>query len=326
MAYSVLAAKPEEALASCSSLPSPLVQPLTDNQQLISLIVRITGRPVEEVRQRLYQEELRPGSTVAREMRRRKLPPHVWSKALIDFYDQTDAFLYELVSWNRTSLKLNMRRWIAQYLGQAGNCPLDILCFGDGLGFDSLYLALLGHRVTYFEVSRPCIKFARDIFYSAQADIRLLHNIQEIGAATYDAVLCLDVLEHVPDPPKLVGQLARWLRSSGRLLVHAPFYLVTPDFATHLRSNLKYSGSIRGLFGRQGLKLVDGQLFWLPIVFGKELATMPLGWGGVRQRILLRSVGVLFGAARLWSVPHARIAGALLRRRLQWRQGLSGHR
>src|SRR5262249_53518750 len=89
-------------LASSPSIPSPLLEPLPDNQQLVSLMAAITGLPADEVRRRLYDEEQQPGSSVAGDMRRWNLPFHVWSEQLIAFYDQTDAFLYELVSWNRT--------------------------------------------------------------------------------------------------------------------------------------------------------------------------------------------------------------------------------
>jgi SAM-dependent methyltransferase len=51
---------------------------------------------------------------------------------------------------------------------------------------------------------------------------------QDIQALTYpdggfDAVLCIEVLEHVADPFKAVAEIKRVLRPGGRLLVTAPF-------------------------------------------------------------------------------------------------------
>jgi SAM-dependent methyltransferase len=40
--------------------------------------------------------------------------------------------------------------------------------------------------------------------------------------ATFDAVLCTEVLEHVPDPMSVVRELARILKPGGRLILSAP--------------------------------------------------------------------------------------------------------
>lgn len=52
----------------------------------------------------------------------------------------------------------------------------------------------------------------------AQADAAAL----PFGAATFDAVLCSEVLEHVADPRAVAAELARVLRPGGQLLVSVP--------------------------------------------------------------------------------------------------------
>ncbi len=44
---------------------------------------------------------------------------------------------------------------------------------------------------------------------------------------SFDAILCTEVLEHVPDPVKVIAELARLLRSGGTLLLTAPFSSMT---------------------------------------------------------------------------------------------------
>jgi ubiquinone/menaquinone biosynthesis C-methylase UbiE len=44
---------------------------------------------------------------------------------------------------------------------------------------------------------------------------------------SFDAILCSEVLEHVPDAVKVIGELARLLRSGGRLILTAPFNSLT---------------------------------------------------------------------------------------------------
>ena len=41
--------------------------------------------------------------------------------------------------------------------------------------------------------------------------------------ASFDAILCSEVLEHLPDPPKAIGEFARLLKPEGRLILTAPF-------------------------------------------------------------------------------------------------------
>lgn len=43
-----------------------------------------------------------------------------------------------------------------------------------------------------------------------------------VGNGTYDAVLCTEVLEHVPDPAMAVMEFARILKPGGRLILTAP--------------------------------------------------------------------------------------------------------
>lgn len=74
--------------------------------------------------------------------------------------------------------------------------------------------------------------------YEGQGDGQGLHNgrwdtsridlvcdITAIPAqdASFDAILCSEVLEHIPDPTKALDEFARLLRPGGRLLLTAPF-------------------------------------------------------------------------------------------------------
>lgn len=45
--------------------------------------------------------------------------------------------------------------------------------------------------------------------------------------ATFDAVMCIEVLEHVPDPPAALAELSRLLKPGGTLVITAPFCSLT---------------------------------------------------------------------------------------------------
>jgi SAM-dependent methyltransferase len=201
-----------------------------------------------------------------------------------------------------------MRRWIAEFLRGKYPDGARVLCYGDGLGYDSLYLAQAGHDVTYFEVSDRCRQFASAIFQRAGTPVRSLDSPTALEQESFDAVVCLDVLEHVPDPSLLVGELARRIRGGGYLLVHAPFYYVAPPVATHLHSNRRYSGDLR-LYAAHDLFPVAGELFWNPLALRKTARS-------ARAAIppAIRLGGCLLCVARFWHAPHVFVCERLMAR------------
>jgi len=249
-------------------LPSTLPEQLRNQEKIVAWIAELTQQPEALVRSRLREEFDNPGSNVACAFREAGLEPYVWSDGLVRFYEQTDAFLYELVIWNRNKLKRRMRRWVAEHLDDSSGRTLDVLSIGDGLGFDSAYLAQAGHRVTYFEVQGYTESFARKVFAECGEDVTILTDQGDIPLGAFDAVVCLDVLEHVPDPPGFVRAIAGYLRPGGRLIVHAPFYMIHPSNPTHLKANRRHSGSL-SLYERHGFRFVDGEPGWNPIVLEK---------------------------------------------------------
>src|SRR4051812_11908864 len=126
-------------------------KPLRNASQMASLIAQVTGEPVERVLGRLEIEHCHPGRTVAQDFARHGVPFYTDGPEMAAFYESTDAFLYELAVWNRNLLKMSMRHFVRRHLALRQR-PLDVLCIGDGLGFDSLDFARQGHRVTYFEL------------------------------------------------------------------------------------------------------------------------------------------------------------------------------
>jgi SAM-dependent methyltransferase len=78
-------------------------------------------------------------------------------------------------------------------------------------------------------------------------------------SASIDAVLCLDVLEHVNDPVKCLEEITRILAPGGRAIVTFPFHAYAP--ATVRRS-----------------EVVDGEIVYL---FAPEYHGNPLGGGSL---------------------------------------------
>lgn len=80
-----------------------------------------------------------------------------------------------------------------------------------------------------------------------------------VADARYDRVICNQVLEHVPDPPAVVAELARVTKDGGRILVTVPFF-----FHLHQRPHdyYRYTGyALRRLFTDAGFRIT--RLEWL---------------------------------------------------------------
>jgi SAM-dependent methyltransferase len=64
----------------------------------------------------------------------------------------------------------------------------------------------------------------RQLLHGGYAAIDIVADATAIPEpdGSFDAILCTEVLEHVPEPIKVVGEIARLLRPGGRLILTAP--------------------------------------------------------------------------------------------------------
>ena len=74
--------------------------------------------------------------------------------------------------------------------------------------------------------------------------------------ASFDAVLCVEVLEHLPRPDRAIAEFARLLRPGGRLILTAPFCSLTHFAPFHF-----YSGFNRYFYetqlGASGFEILE---------------------------------------------------------------------
>jgi ubiquinone/menaquinone biosynthesis C-methylase UbiE len=76
--------------------------------------------------------------------------------------------------------------------------------------------------------------------------------------AAFDAIMCIEVLEHLPEPLKALSEFSRLLRNDGHLIITAPFCSLT-----HFAPYHYYSGFNRYFYEfhleEHGFKIVDIQ-------------------------------------------------------------------
>lgn len=120
--------------------------------------------------------------------------------------------------------------------------------------------------------------------------IDIISDITAIPApdASFDLVLCTEVLEHVPDPVLALRELTRLVKSAGHIIVTAPFCSLTHFAPYHYASGLsKYWYEKH--FSSLGFTIVEAspnggwldfvaqELWRLPWI-GKNYSVSALGW------------------------------------------------
>jgi 2-polyprenyl-6-hydroxyphenyl methylase/3-demethylubiquinone-9 3-methyltransferase len=108
--------------------------------------------------------------------------------------------------------------WIDAAIGLAGKRVLDVGCGG---GLLSEGMADRGAEVTGIDLSEKPLGVARlHLLESGQkVDYRMIsaeHMADEMPGA-FDAVTCLEMLEHVPDPASIVASCARLVKPGGQV-------------------------------------------------------------------------------------------------------------
>ena len=138
--------------------------------------------------------------------------------------------------------------------------PASVLDAGCGWGVTLSALERGGFRATGLDVSRAALERI-DAPERSLVEADLTRPWPE-GSPTFDAVLALDVIEHLDDDAGAVARLAERLRPGGRLVVSVPalpeLFSEFDAIQGHRRRYLPET--LRGAFATSGLEVE--QVFW----------------------------------------------------------------
>ncbi|MEP6484268.1 MAG: bifunctional 2-polyprenyl-6-hydroxyphenol methylase/3-demethylubiquinol 3-O-methyltransferase UbiG [Rudaea sp.] len=153
-------------------------------------------------------------------------------------FDRLAARWWDVDGESRPLHDLNPVRlnYIADRVNLDGAVVLDVGCGG---GILSESLARAGARVTAIDLAERVLDIAKLHLYESglHVDYRQI-SVEDLAAespGTFDAVTCMEMLEHVPDPGSVIAAIATLLKPGGRAF-----------FSTLNRTPLAFGAAIVG--------------------------------------------------------------------------------
>ena len=113
--------------------------------------------------------------------------------------------------------------YVRQRIAAAGLAGQRVLDVGCGGGLLSEAMARAGAQVTAIDLAPELVKAGR--LHSLESGVQVDYQVKSVEAlaaerpGSFDAVTCMEMLEHVPDPGAIIAACATLLRPGGRLFL-----------------------------------------------------------------------------------------------------------
>lgn len=158
-----------------------------------------------------------------------------------NFYKQTPFYIFNLTFWHARKDQLKLRPAI---IGLARGKVLD---FGGGIGDMSLMAKKRGLDVDYADIAGKTFNFAKWLFDKENCDIPMIDLGNNKIRKKYDTIFCIDVIEHVPEPQKIMKELVKHLNKGGQMFITALNIASDKNNPTHLDFNFDAKEYLKSL-------------------------------------------------------------------------------
>jgi SAM-dependent methyltransferase len=191
---------------------------------------------------------------------------------VISYTDEL-GFAAPRLQWVPSPTHVLRRAAVLDVLGKAMTAtggvrgPAKVLDMGCGAGTLLLDLARLGFTGKGIDISAPARELAKRIHAASSSQTVIAPAASEADLDTYDVVVALEVLEHVPDDFGAVLQWSTYLKRGGRMIVSVPahprMWGASDVWAGHVR---RYERErLERLFANAGLALESIISYGFPV-------------------------------------------------------------
>jgi len=158
------------------------------------------------------------------------------------FYSTTDLYIWELTAVHSYYAAIEPQTLVERFPPESYARVLD---YGSGIGDIALHLAQAGYRVTIADVPGKTQEYAVHRFRRRGLPVRVIRIEDRVpDLDTYDLVICLEVLEHVPNPDEVLAALVASIRPGGVALLAVSFG-EDERFPHHLPEGRRRYGGVR---------------------------------------------------------------------------------
>lgn len=140
----------------------------------------------------------------------------------IEHFNEQAAFWWDEQGPFKTLHHINPVRtdYVKQFVNLSGKSVLDVGCGG---GVFSESMATNGAKVTAIDLAQDSLEVAKLHLY--ENDLKIDYkkiSVEDFSAdnkASFDVIVCMEMLEHVPDPQSIVNACAKILKPGGWLFL-----------------------------------------------------------------------------------------------------------
>jgi SAM-dependent methyltransferase len=128
---------------------------------------------------------------------------------------------------------------------------------------------------------------------------------------TFDAVVCSELLEHVPDPSQVLAEIYRVLQPGGTVLICVPFLnRIHGDPYDYGRYSDYYWGQTLERIGFGDIRIEKQGQYWSVLMdMLRDLVYLKTGSGWMQRDWIVRLAGIALGVARRKALEWDRYAG-----------------
>jgi dolichyl-phosphate beta-glucosyltransferase len=128
-------------------------------------------------------------------------------------------FMFEMENYHWWFISRN--KFVMHLIESMDRSLPNILDAGSGTGVNLSSFSKFGNAFG-IDISPQAIQFCR------KRNLKTLvrGSLEQIGfkGNTFDLITCLDVLEHIVDPPRILGELKRTLKDDGKMIISVPAF------------------------------------------------------------------------------------------------------